>query len=136
MKKKLLAILLIILIASLTVLDAPEYVRCTDVGICEFLEVYAHLGNNIRSDIQKGFIATLNQIKYQSLISIEETSKRSFVIYLMLYFLVLFKYLYILFNNQGNYIIHPSVFNINLPFIIVNSDNQTLRILSKIVIRS
>ena len=51
MKLKVLAISLICLILALSILDAPEYVRCTDIGLCEFLELHGHLDNILKSDI-------------------------------------------------------------------------------------
>lgn len=48
---KVLAILLICLILSLSILDAPEYVRCTDIGICEFLDLHAYSANILSLDI-------------------------------------------------------------------------------------
>lgn len=51
MKLKVIAISVICLILSLSILDAPEYVRCTDIGICEFLEIHGHLDNILTSDI-------------------------------------------------------------------------------------
>lgn len=51
MKGKLFAlglvILLSILLCSISALDAPEYVRCGHIGICEFLEVCGNLGSNL-----------------------------------------------------------------------------------------
>ncbi|MEW5818213.1 MAG: hypothetical protein AB1798_22845 [Spirochaetota bacterium] len=51
MKVKLFALGLVIftsiLLCSMSALDAPEYVRCGHIGICEFLEVCGNLGNNL-----------------------------------------------------------------------------------------
>ena len=38
MNTKIVAVLLVCLILLLSIFDAPEYVRCVDIGICEFLE--------------------------------------------------------------------------------------------------
>gem|GEM_PF-3003375 len=40
---QLLRIFLVALICILDLMDAPEYTRCTHIGVCEFLEVYADL---------------------------------------------------------------------------------------------
>ncbi|MGA1875604.1 MAG: hypothetical protein ACMUIA_08345 [bacterium] len=39
----ILGILLVCLIGLLNLLDAPEYVNCVDLGICEFLELTCNL---------------------------------------------------------------------------------------------
>jgi len=36
-------------------MDAPEYVRCTDTGICEFLDLHCHLAGIEKLDIIKRF---------------------------------------------------------------------------------
>lgn len=51
MKAKVLVIFLVCLILVLSILDAPEFVRCSDIGICEFLELHGLLGNILKSDI-------------------------------------------------------------------------------------
>ena len=38
-----LKIFLTCLICFLSILDAPEYVQCTHIGVCEFLEVHGNL---------------------------------------------------------------------------------------------
>jgi len=38
-----LKIFLTCLICLLSILDAPEYVQCTHIGVCEFLEVHGNL---------------------------------------------------------------------------------------------
>ncbi|MFX0139235.1 MAG: hypothetical protein ACFFDN_36675 [Candidatus Hodarchaeota archaeon] len=39
-------IALVVFICMLSLLDAPEYVHCFHIGICEFLEVIGDLSNN------------------------------------------------------------------------------------------
>jgi hypothetical protein len=46
-----LQIVLISLLCAISGLDAPEYVRCHEVGIDEFLEISANLGETHRSKI-------------------------------------------------------------------------------------
>jgi len=46
-----IAVFLICLICVLSLLDAPEYIRCRDIDLCEFLEIYAHLDNLHKSDL-------------------------------------------------------------------------------------
>ena len=53
MRLKVLAIFLVCLILALSILDAPEYVRCAHTDICEFLDLHCHLDNVLRSDIIK-----------------------------------------------------------------------------------
>jgi len=53
MRLRVLAIILVCLILMLSILDAPEYVRCTDTGICEFLDLHGHVADIQKSDILK-----------------------------------------------------------------------------------
>jgi len=79
MKLKVLAISLICLILALSILDAPEYVRCTDIGLCEFLELHGHLDNILKSDI----IRHISNIAKNNLFSMLESiinSKDSIII--------------------------------------------------------
>ena len=39
------------MILGMSILDAPEYVRCTHLDICEFLELHAHLANVLKTDM-------------------------------------------------------------------------------------
>ena len=55
MRLKVLAIFLIFLFVMLSILDAPAYVRCTDIGMCEFLDLHGHLANVLKSDIIRDF---------------------------------------------------------------------------------
>lgn len=55
MRLKVLAIFLVLLFVMLSVLDAPAYVRCSDIGICEFLDLHGHLSNVLKSDIIRYF---------------------------------------------------------------------------------
>lgn len=51
MNMKIVAVLLVCLILFLSIFDAPEYVRCVDIGICEFLEnfgVINHFSNFLK----------------------------------------------------------------------------------------
>ncbi len=50
MNRKALKIFLVCLILVLSVLDAPEYIRCAHIGLCEFLELNAHMSNSLKSD--------------------------------------------------------------------------------------
>lgn len=68
MKPKALSIFLICVILALSVLDAPEYVKCTDIGICEFLELQCHLGNDIISEV----IGHIFDVKRNNLFSMME----------------------------------------------------------------
>lgn len=60
MNIKILIVFIVCLILALSILDAPEYVRCTDIGICEFLELHGLLGNILKLDIIKhiSYVAT------------------------------------------------------------------------------
>lgn len=51
MRLKLLSIILVCLFVMLSILDAPAYVRCNDIGICEFLDIHCHMPNVLKSDI-------------------------------------------------------------------------------------
>ncbi len=51
MRIKVLAIFLVSLIISLSYFDSSEYVRCTHIVLCEFLELNAHLENTLKPDI-------------------------------------------------------------------------------------
>ena len=51
MRVKGIVIFLICLICLLSILDAPEYVRCAHIDLCEFLEIHAHLNNILKSDL-------------------------------------------------------------------------------------
>lgn len=42
MRKGNIIICLIFVIIALSMLDAPAYVRCVDIGMCEFLEMQCH----------------------------------------------------------------------------------------------
>ena len=50
MRIKGIAILLICLILVLSLMDAPEYIHCIHIDLCEFLELHAHLDNVLKSD--------------------------------------------------------------------------------------
>jgi hypothetical protein len=67
MKLKGLAIILVCLILAMSILDAPEYVRCTSLGICEFLDLHAHLDNLFKSDMIKQ-ISRVSKINFYSLL--------------------------------------------------------------------
>ena len=51
MRLKLLSIILVCVFVMLIILDAPAYVRCIDIGICEFLDIQCHMANVLESDI-------------------------------------------------------------------------------------
>lgn len=53
MRLKVVAIFLICIFLALSILDAPEYVRCMDVGICEFLELHAHSVYILNLDVMR-----------------------------------------------------------------------------------
>jgi hypothetical protein len=46
-----LQIVLVSLLCAISGLDAPEYVRCHDIGVCEFLDVSANIGETHKSKI-------------------------------------------------------------------------------------
>ena len=73
MNRKALKIFLVCLILTLSILDAPEYIRCTHIGFCEFLELQVHFSNTLKSDLTEypAWIA-LN-----TFFSILENSKKS-----------------------------------------------------------
>lgn len=48
---KIINIILICLILALSILDAPEYIHCVHVGLCEFLEIQGNLSICLKSDI-------------------------------------------------------------------------------------
>ena len=70
MKLKIFAICLVCLILGMGILDAPEYVRCTHLGLCEFLEFQGHLLNilqlkkmtHIMSTTRNHFFSVLEDI--------------------------------------------------------------------------
>lgn len=51
MSIKILAIFLIIFLLVLNILDAPEYIHCIHIGICEFLELKAHLEPDVKWNV-------------------------------------------------------------------------------------
>lgn len=86
MRLKVLAIFLICLILALSVLDAPEYVRCVHVDICEFLDLHGHMDNILKSDIIKQIsLATKNNFYFvlEDLTDSKELLKKLIIFYLI-----------------------------------------------------
>ena len=50
---RLIKIILICLILVLSILDAPEYINCVHIGLCEFLEIKGLLSSDLESDSMK-----------------------------------------------------------------------------------
>jgi hypothetical protein len=46
-----LEIVLVNLLCAMSGLDAPEYVRCEDIGVCEFLEIFGEVSDTHRFNI-------------------------------------------------------------------------------------
>lgn len=59
-----LIIFLVGFMCLLSGLDAPEYIRCTHIGICEFLEVCGEL-SNVEKTV--GMVENMNKFLYQIL---------------------------------------------------------------------
>lgn len=57
---------IVVFICMLSFLDAPEYVHCSHIGICEFLEVCGDLSNNQRSKMLAESIRELSNQVYSS----------------------------------------------------------------------
>ena len=53
MRLKALAVFMVFIFLVLSILDAPEYVHCMDMGICEFLELQAHSVYLLKLDVMK-----------------------------------------------------------------------------------
>jgi hypothetical protein len=70
MRSRVLTLFLICLIIALSILDAPEYVRCIDIGLCEFLEVTGHIMNHFKKFIIQ---FTSFRTKYNFFSILEET---------------------------------------------------------------
>lgn len=86
MRLKVLAIFLVCLILALSILDAPEYVRCAHTDICEFLDLHGHLDNILKSDIIKQIShAAKNNFYFilEDLIDSKELIKNLFIFYLL-----------------------------------------------------
>ncbi|MGA1863693.1 MAG: hypothetical protein ACMUHX_01390 [bacterium] len=86
MRLKVLAIFLVCLILALSILDAPEYVHCVHIDICEFLDLHGHLDNILKSDIIKriSFAAKNNfYLVLEDLTDSKELLKRLIIFYLI-----------------------------------------------------
>lgn len=86
MRLKVLAIFLVCLILALSILDAPEYVHCVHIDICEFLDLHGHLDNVLRSDIIKRITHSVKNnfcFVLQDLTDIKELIKKLIIFYLV-----------------------------------------------------
>lgn len=66
MNIKLLSMLLVCLILTLSILDAPEYINCVHIGLCEFLELSASI-EILQPDIERHISYTTRNIFYSVL---------------------------------------------------------------------
>ena len=104
---KVLAILLICLILSLSILDAPEYVRCTNVGMCEFLDLHAHQANILKLNTIMRFYNTAKN-NYSSILEnliISKESIQSFVTLCIPAIIESFKFLFPLKKTRNKFFI-------------------------------
>lgn len=86
MRLKVLAIFLVCLILALSILDAPEYVHCVHIDICEFLDLHGHLDNVLRSDIIKQITHSVKNNFYfvlKDLTDSKELIKKLIIFYLV-----------------------------------------------------
>lgn len=135
MRLRVLAIFLICLILALSILDAPEYVRCVHTDICEFLDLHGHLDNILRSDIIKQIShAAKNNFYFilEDLIDSKELIKNLIIFYLVA-ILYSFKISLALKKNQNTVLLktkhaHPLFEN--------NLTSQTLKFIEISVILS
>ena len=102
MRSRILTLLLICLIIALSILDAPEYVRCIDIGLCEFLEVTGHIMNHFKKFIIQ---FTSFSAKYNFFSILEETTDtrkllNNIIILLLPAIFRFFKNSYSLIKNQ------------------------------------
>lgn len=120
---------------ALSILDAPEYVRCVDIDICEFLDIHGHLDNVLRSDIIKQIShAAKNNFYFilEDLIDSKELIK-NLIIFYMLAFLYAFKISLDLKRNQDTVLLKTKH---TLPLFENNLTSQTLRLIEISVILS
>lgn len=82
---KFLKIFLVCLILILSILDAPEYINCVHIGVCEFLEIQGQISNSLKSDntehhfhmARDNFFMFLEDLAYSN-----ELAKGLFIFYL------------------------------------------------------
>ena len=135
MNGKTLKIVLVCLILILSILDAPEYIHCIHIGLCEFLELSGHLSNNLKSDfkehhprvVRNDFFSFLENLVYSN-----ELIKKIILFYLP-FILILLK-LTCLFIKKKNLYLK----NIEFPSFLVenNISSYSLKLLEISVIRS
>ena len=93
MRLKVLAIFLVCLILALSILDAPEYVRCVHTNICEFLDLHGHLDNILKSNIIKQITHAAKNNFYFILEDVIDTKEliKNLIIFCLLSILYAFK---------------------------------------------
>lgn len=135
MNRKTLKIFLVCLILALSILDAPEYIRCTHIGFCEFLELHYHISNTLKSDLTES--TSWVAVKASSLIlanlkNSKEIIKGPIISYIPAV-LTFFKFPYIPIKRENLYL-----GNIELPHPVIENSmtSPILRLLGISVIRS
>ena len=93
MRLKVLAVFLVCLILALSILDAPEYVHCVHIDICEFLDLHGHLDNILRSDIIKQITHSVKNNFYFILEDLTDSKKliKKLIIFYLVAILYVFK---------------------------------------------
>jgi len=135
MNGKALKIFLICLILTLSILDAPEYIHCVHLGLCEFLELNAHFPNITRSDIKEHHPRTVKNNFFsflENLVNNNELIKKLILFYLP-FIITFLKLSCILMKKKTLYLR-----NIGLPSFLVENkiSSHSLKILEISVIRS
>ena len=135
MRLKVLAIFLVCLILALSILDAPEYVRCAHTDICEFLDLHGHLDNVLKSDIIKQISHVAKNNFYfilEDLIDSKELIKKLVIFYLIA-ILYSFKISLALKKNPNTFLLKTKH---TLPLFENNLTSQILKLIEISVILS
>ena len=136
MNGKALKIFLVCLILALSLLDAPEYIRCTHLGLCEFLEFCSHFSNTSKSDLTEHhpswisidtFFSILEGLKNSRELIKDPTS------YYIPAILTFFKFPYIPINRETLYLKN---IELSYPSIENSTSSPILRLIEISVIRS
>ncbi len=132
---KFIKIILICLILVLSILDAPEYIHCIHIGLCEFLELRGNLSNNLESDIMDHHSRLVRNNFFTFLEDLTDSneSAKGLIIFYLPFILTFLKFSSILQQKKN-----PYLQKIALPALLAvdNITSYSLEILEISVIRS